>query len=103
MEVDSLKRSFIYEPIAYRSLFKRASQAGVQVISKTGASFFQLAELTALACWNIQRPFSPENIVIVAINEEILQYVSGMKILTNSNGEEELWFNTNRLQKTINN
>lgn len=72
-------------------------------MSRTGAIFFQLAELTAVACWNIQKPFNDNNIVILALDEENLQYVSNMKIITNVHGEEELWFNTNRLQKTVNN
>ena len=101
--MDSLKRSFAYEPIVYQSLNKRISQAGVQATSKTGTVFFQLAEFTALACWNIGRPFHPDNIVVLAQDEETLQYISGMKVIENAYGEEELWFNTNRLQRTINN
>ncbi|KAL7294828.1 hypothetical protein TKK_0011756 [Trichogramma kaykai] len=103
LESDSLKRSFVYEPIMYQSLAKRQSQAGVQAISKNGIVFFQLAELTALACWNVRQPFKPENVVVVARNPRLLQYISGMKVLVNAEGTEELWFNTNRLQKTINN
>lgn len=84
------------------SNYKRASQAGVQATSRRGVIFFQLVQLTAIACWNIGKPFAPENVVIIAQDEETLQYVSGIKVVTNSQGEEELWFNTNRLQKTIN-
>lgn len=40
--------------------------------------------------------------MIIAQDEETLQYVSGIKVITNKAGKEELWFNTNRLQKTIN-
>jgi len=61
-----------------------------------------LVQLTAIACWDIGKPFTPENIVIIAQDEETLQYVSGIKVITNRSGEEELWLNTNRLQKTIN-
>lgn len=81
---------------------KRISQAGAQAISRTGALFFPLVELTAVACWNIQRPFNDDNIVILALDDENLQYISGMKVISNARGEEELWLNTNRLQKTIN-
>lgn len=102
-DTDSLKRSFVYEPIMYQSVAKRVSQAGVHAISKTGAMFFQLAQFTALACWNVERPFTPENVVVLAQDSETLQYISGIKVVTNAFGEEELWFNTNRLQKTINN
>lgn len=98
----SLKQSEFTEPIVLESNEKRASQAGVQATSRTGVIFFQLVQLTAIACWNIEKPFTKENIVIIAQDEETLQYVSGIKVITNRRGEEELWFNTNRLQKTIN-
>ena len=102
-DTDGLKRGDISDLVVYQSLNKRISQAGVQAISKTGALFFQLAELTALACWNIEKPFIDDNIVILALDEENLQYISGMKVIENANGHEEIWLNTNRLQKTINN
>ncbi|XP_076295538.1 major royal jelly protein 9 [Lasioglossum baleicum] len=98
----SLKQSQYNEPVVYESNYKRASQAGVQATSRRGVIFFQLVQLTAIACWNIEKPFAPENIVIIAQDEATLQYVSGIKVIVNDRGEEELWFNTNRLQKTIN-
>ncbi|XP_072743195.1 dopaminechrome tautomerase [Anoplolepis gracilipes] len=98
----SLTRSKFWEPVVFQSNYKRASQAGVQATSRRGVIFFQLVQLTAIACWDIGKPFTPENVVIIAQDEETLQYVSGIKVITNRAGEEELWFNTNRLQKTIN-
>ena len=98
----SLKQSKYTEPVVYESNYKRVSQAGVQATSRRGVIFFQLVQLTAIACWNIEKPFTPENVVIIAQDEKTLQYVSGIKVITNKRGEEELWFNTNRLQKTIN-
>ncbi|KAL0104547.1 hypothetical protein PUN28_017344 [Cardiocondyla obscurior] len=98
----SLLQSEYREPVIFQSNYKRASQAGVQATSRRGVIFFQLVQLTAIACWDIGKPFTPENVVIIAQDEETLQYVSGIKVITNRAGEEELWFNTNRLQKTIN-
>ncbi|XP_032667349.1 major royal jelly protein 1-like [Odontomachus brunneus] len=98
----SLARSEFWEPVIFQSNYKRASQAGVQATSRRGVIFFQLVQLTAIACWDIGKPFTPENVVIIAQDEETLQYVSGIKVITNRAGREELWFNTNRLQKTIN-
>ncbi|XP_071562583.1 dopaminechrome tautomerase [Temnothorax nylanderi] len=98
----SLIQSEYGEPVIFQSNYKRASQAGVQATSRRGVIFFQLVQLTAIACWDIGKPFTPENVVIIAQDEETLQYVSGIKVITNKAGEEELWFNTNRLQKTIN-
>jgi hypothetical protein len=101
-DTESLARSEFWEPVVFQSNYKRASQAGVQATSRRGVIFFQLVQLTAIACWDIGKPFTPENVVIIAQDEETLQYVSGIKVITNRAGEEELWFNTNRLQKTIN-
>lgn len=98
----SLMQSEYVEPVIFQSNYKRASQAGVQATSRRGVIFFQLVQLTAIACWDIGKPFTPENVVIIAQDEETLQYVSGIKVVTNRAGVEELWFNTNRLQKTIN-
>ncbi|KAI4498391.1 hypothetical protein M0802_006570 [Mischocyttarus mexicanus] len=102
MDTVSLKESEYRDTVIFRSNYKRASQAGVQATSRRGVIFFQLVQLTAIACWDIDKPFVPENVVIISQNEEILQYVSGIKVITNNHGVEELWFNTNRLQKTIN-
>ncbi|XP_034942656.1 major royal jelly protein 1-like [Chelonus insularis] len=102
LPTNSVKNNEFNEPIVFESIIKRQSQAGVQAISKDGVMFFQLVELTAIACWNIQKPFTYDYIEILAINEDLFQYVSGMKVIKNYQGEEELWFNTNRLQKTIN-
>ncbi|XP_043266209.1 protein yellow-like [Colletes gigas] len=101
-DTKSLALSKYKEPIVYQSNHRRASQAGVQATSRRGVIFFQLVQLTAVACWNIEKPFTPKNVVIIAQDELTLQYVSGIKVIVNNQGEEELWFNTNRLQKTIN-
>lgn len=98
----SLKASEFQEPLIFQSIYKRQSQAGVQATSKRGVIFFQLVQLTALACWNIERPFTPENVVTLVQDVDRLQYVSGIKVIQNLKGEEELWVNTNRLQKIIN-
>lgn len=98
----SLIQSEFREPIIFESNYKLVSQAGAQATSRRGVIFFQLVQLTAIACWDIGKPFTSENVVIIAQDEETLQYVSGIKVITNRAGEEELWFNTNRLQKTIN-
>lgn len=37
----------------------------------------------------------------MAQNDETLQFVTGLKVLTNGNGEEELWLLTNRFQVRV--
>lgn len=101
-DVDGLKMSETEEPTIYQGILKRPSPAGVQATSKYGVLFFPLAEMTAVGCWHIEKPFTPDNIAIVAQDEKTLQYISGMKVKLNPEGREELWFNTNRLQKILN-
>ncbi|KAK0162393.1 hypothetical protein PV327_006173 [Microctonus hyperodae] len=90
------------QAVIYESIFKRQSQAGVQATSKRGVIFFQLVQLMSVACWNIEQPFIRDNIEILVFDAQALQYVSGIKVITNHRGDEELWLNTNRLQKIIN-
>lgn len=42
--------------------------------------------------------YTQQNIKIVAQSDELLQFVTGLKVITNGNGEEELWLLTNRFQ-----
>lgn len=99
-------------------------------MDKFGNMFFGMLNPLALACWvsahnsePLQWPFwidilfsfgepqqpqdsrtdyNQQNIKIVAQSDEILQFVTGLKIITNGNGEEELWLLTNRFQVRAN-
>lgn len=42
--------------------------------------------------------YNKQNIKIVIQNDETLQFMAGVKVVTNGNGEEELWVLTNRFQ-----
>lgn len=42
--------------------------------------------------------YNKQNIKIVAQNDETLQFATGMKVVLNGKGEEELWILTNRFQ-----
>lgn len=54
----------------------------------------------SIACWNYNKPYNNANIR-KWINNETLQFISGMKIVINSAGYEELWLLSNRLQVFI--
>lgn len=69
-------------------------------MDKNGNLFFGLMDPTSIACWNYQKPYTKANIRILAIGDA-LQFTSGMKIVINSAGYEELWFLTNRLQVLV--
>lgn len=67
-------------------------------MDKNGNLFFGLMEPISLACWNSKKAYNKANIRILVTNNETLQFLSGMKIVINTQGDEELWFVTNRLQ-----
>lgn len=70
-------------------------------MDRYGNLYFGLMDPIALACWNINTPYDKYNIKLVSQNEETLQFASGVKIIVNRLGEEELWVLTNRFQKVL--
>lgn len=64
-----------------------------------GNLFFGVYEPIAIACWDSSKAYHLNNMRIVAYNPQSLQFASGVKIIRNRNGEEELWVLSNRLQK----
>lgn len=58
---------------------------------------------SAIACWNPKDEYSSNNIHIIARNETTLQFVSGLKVILNGKGEQELWSFSNRFNVSINN
>lgn len=83
---------------AFKKIGSRGIQAAAQAMDSNGNLFFVLMNPIALACWNTAKVYSPENIKIVRQNDTTLQFASGMKILKNLNGFEEIWIMTNRFQ-----
>lgn len=67
-------------------------------MDKNGNLFLVLLNPLALACWNSKTPYNADNIRILYRNDVTMQFSGGMKVVKNLNGEEELWFVTNRLQ-----
>lgn len=63
-----------------------------------GNLFFVLLEPMALVCWDSTTAYNADNIKIVHRDDVSMQFSGGMKIVKNLNGEDELWFITNRLQ-----
>lgn len=67
-------------------------------MDSNGNMFFVLMDPIALVCWDSSKPYSSENIKIVQENGATLQFASGLKIVKNLFGVEELWVMTNRFQ-----
>lgn len=109
--------------VGFQEIGNRGTQSVAQAMDKNGNLFFGMLNPLALACWVSQSvscgstfvsslilallrsnfqdsrtDYTKQNIKIVAQNDETLQFITGLKILTNGNGEEELWMISNRFQ-----
>ncbi|KAJ8678877.1 hypothetical protein QAD02_014664 [Eretmocerus hayati] len=97
-----LERSTFGQTIAYRSSpGMLPSQATVMGVTSYGTIIFGLTNELALGCWNRYRDMDPRNLGIIAQDAKRLQFISGLKVLSENrtNGVEEVWILSNRLQK----
>jgi hypothetical protein len=67
-------------------------------MDKNGNVFFVLLNPLAIVCWDSSTSYKTDNIKILYRNDETMQFASGVKVITNMVGDEELWLVTNRLQ-----
>lgn len=67
-------------------------------MDRNGNLFFVTFDPLALACWDSSTPYKTGNIKIVVQNNSTLQFASGLKIVENMKGNEELWVMTVRFQ-----
>ncbi|XP_053669181.1 protein yellow-like [Anopheles marshallii] len=88
-------------PRSFRPIGIRSSQAVAEAMDSNGNMFFGLVGQNAIACWDSTTPYNPANMRIVAQNSETLQFPSGVKIIRNRKGAEELWVLTCRFQKVM--
>lgn len=98
---DLLISKYGYRP-KYRGV-KNILQGHVapMAFSKKGILFLGVAEETSVVCWNFKTHLNAANMETVSQNSEILQFASGLKIITNDENEEDLWLSTNRMQKVF--
>ncbi|CRL03754.1 CLUMA_CG016415, isoform A [Clunio marinus] len=87
------------EPRAFVEIGSRGIQTAAQAMDRNGNLYFVLMDPLALVCWDSSTTYSEENIKILVENDETLQFASGLKIIEDCNGVEELWVMTIRLQK----
>ncbi|KAH8243000.1 hypothetical protein KR032_003557, partial [Drosophila birchii] len=82
------------------TLGRRGVQCASHAISRQGFWFCGFLEPIGIFAWDIRRPYTRENVQLLALNPDTLQFVSGMKIVRRpSDGREELWLLSDRLQK----
>lgn len=85
---------------AFKAIGSRGNQTAAEAMDSNGNLFFVLFNPIALACWDSSTPYSVENIKIVQQNDTTLQFASGLKVVKNLFGVEEIWIMTIRYQVT---
>ncbi|KAF2904169.1 hypothetical protein ILUMI_02008 [Ignelater luminosus] len=95
---------FIHDPTAAPQIFytypgRRSTQAPAQAIDKNGISYFGLVSDMSMNCWNTAADYGERNIGVLAQSNRLLQFASGVKVINNRRGAQELWVVTMRFQK----
>ncbi|XP_030022180.1 protein yellow isoform X1 [Manduca sexta] len=80
---------------------ERASQSAAEAMDRDGILYFGYMDPPSILCWNTASEFSPRNFHKVAINSETLQFASGVKVVNNLKGEQELWVLTSSFQRVM--
>lgn len=80
---------------------ERTSQSAAEAMDRNGILYFGLMEPPSIWCWNSATEFSPRNFHTVAMDSETLQFASGVKVVMNAKGEEELWVLTSSFQRVM--
>lgn len=86
-----------------QKLFKRIgvrpTQSATEAIDSRGNIWFTQMNPLAILCWNPINPYSTEHFKIVTVNNEVLQFVAGMKVYRDPKTKKEyLLMVSNRLQ-----
>lgn len=88
---ESVPRSFI-------EIGTRGTQSSSEAMDSNGNLFFSLTSPIAIACWDSTSRYTKENMRIVAQNDQTLQFGSGVKVIRNRRGKDELWVLSCRFQ-----
>lgn len=88
-------------PRKFQEIGERPSQATAEAMDKNGNLFFGLENPIGIACWDSEKPFTGENLKIVVEDNQTLQFVSGLKIIPNKKGKQELWATSCRFQVKV--
>lgn len=80
---------------------RRSSQSAAEAVDRDGIMYFGLMEPPSIWCWNTETEFSGRNFHQVAVDPETLQFASGVKVVNNLKGEQELWVLTSSFQRVM--
>ncbi|KAL0893023.1 hypothetical protein ABMA27_014679 [Loxostege sticticalis] len=98
--------SFLQNPNAEPRSIKvlpgeRPNQSAAEAMDRNGILYYGIMDPPSIWCWNSATEFSPRNFHQIAVNRETLQFASGVKVVNNRKGEQELWVITSRFQKFL--
>ncbi|XP_053969498.1 major royal jelly protein 1-like [Anastrepha ludens] len=82
-------------------LGKRGVQCAASAMTSNGVLLCGHYAPIGLFGWNILTPYAAQNRFLLAENPNTLQFVSGLKVITNRLGKEEVWMLSNRIQKAF--
>lgn len=88
-------------PRAFRVIGRRTTQSAAEAMDSNGNLYFGLLNQMAIACWDSTTNYNPHSFKIVSQNSETLQFPSGIKVIRNRKGVEELWVMSCRFQKIM--
>lgn len=88
------KRSSLFQVLGSRGV-----QSAMETIDSKGNMFTSTDDPLSIFVWNINTPYNKTSFRVVANNPDQLQVVSGMKVVKNPFGLEQLWVSACRFQK----
>ncbi|XP_036669622.2 dopaminechrome tautomerase-like [Drosophila suzukii] len=86
-------------PEQFTELGSRGSECAASAIDGKNNIYCVTFNPIQLIMWNVNSTYDSENLVILPAEADELQFVSGMKVVENAAGQEELWLISNRFQK----
>ncbi|CAG9857799.1 unnamed protein product [Phyllotreta striolata] len=83
---------------------RRGTQSAAEAVDSDGILYFGLMSEIDVACFDTRGKYGRNcpSTDIVARNNDTLQFISGMKVVRNPRGVEELWLLSSRFQKVAN-
>ncbi|XP_026318568.1 protein yellow-like isoform X2 [Hyposmocoma kahamanoa] len=98
--------SFLADPNVDPKLIRvfpdeRPNQAATEAMDRNGIMYFGLMDPPSIWCWNSATEYNQRNFHQVAEDRETLQFASGVKVINNLKGEQELWVLTSSFQRVI--
>ncbi|XP_060651880.1 major royal jelly protein 1 [Drosophila nasuta] len=83
----------------FKLLGRRKSECATSAFDSRSNLYCVAFNPIKLFAWNVNTPYTTRNFGNLPAKADELQFVSGMKVVRNNGGQEELWMLSNRFQK----